>query len=130
MATHESQVNDISTATGKPIEISDRDFASVISHDTVPVLVDFWAPWCAPCRKLAPIIDQLAVDYTGKAIITKMNTQTNRTTPAQLGIRGIPTIIIFKDGKEVERLMGVQPKKAYQSALDKHLSVPAQLEKI
>jgi thioredoxin 1 len=120
----------VSTADEKPLEIADGDFASVISQGNVPILVDFWAPWCAPCKKLTPVIDQLAVDYAGKAVITKMNTQVNRTTPAQLGIRGIPTVIIFKDGKEVERMVGVQPKKAYQNALNKHMVVPAQLEKI
>lgn len=93
----------------------------------MPILVDFWAPWCAPCRRLGPTIEQLSTEFAGKAIIAKLDTQKNRNTPQQFGIRGIPTIIIFKDGKEVERLVGLQAKKAYEDALTKHLAVTISL---
>ncbi len=111
----------------KPLEITDSEFKSFISSSNMPILVDFWAPWCAPCRRLGPTIEQLSTEFAGKAIIAKLDTQKNRNTPQQFGIRGIPTIIIFKDGKEVERLVGLQAKKAYEDALTKHLAVTISL---
>jgi thioredoxin 1 len=83
------------------------------------VLVDFWAPWCMPCRMLAPTIDQLAADFNGKAKVVKVNTDENQDLANKYGIRGIPTLIIFKDGEIVERVVGVQQKSALADKLNK-----------
>ena len=102
----------------EPLHVTDATFQKEVLEATLPVLVDFWAPWCGPCRMLAPVIDELASDYDGKVLIAKVNTDENHAVPGKFSIMGIPTVILFKGGKEVERLVGARPKQALAERLD------------
>ena len=99
-------------------ETSDAQFTSEVLKSDVPVLVDFWAPWCGPCRALTPVIEELAKELAGKAKVYKLNIDNNPNTPAEYGVSGIPTVIIFKDGEEKDRFVGVQSKSTYLKALE------------
>lgn len=103
------------------LEITDENFQSSVLESPEPVLVDFWAPWCGPCRMLAPTIDELARDYQGKVRIGKLNTDESRQVAVQHQISAIPTLMLFKGGKVVERVSGLQPKAQLAALLDKHL---------
>ncbi len=103
------------------ITITESSFDEVVLQAAVPVLVDFWAEWCGPCKMLAPTIEELAGDYSGKAVVGKVNVDQNPGLAEKYGIRGIPTLIIFKNGENVEQVVGVQPKQALQELIDKHL---------
>ena len=103
---------------GSASEVTKDTFEQEALKSDVPVLVDFWAPWCGPCRMLAPIVEELGADYAGRLKVLKVNTDENSSLASEYGIRGIPTLIIFKDGKEVERVVGVQPKKALAEKVD------------
>jgi thioredoxin len=92
------------------VQISDDTFESEVLKSPVPVLIDFWAPWCGPCRAIAPIVDQLADEYTGKLKVVKMNVDDNPRTPANYGVRGIPNLILFKNGKVEQQIVGAVPK--------------------
>lgn len=107
----------------KVLHVSDATFEQDVLKANIPVLVDFWAPWCGPCRMIAPIVEQLAEEYAGKLIVAKMNTDENPQTPSRYGIRGIPTLIFFKNGKEVDRVVGVRPKPQIKAIVDRVLSV-------
>ena len=98
--------------------ITDDSFKEDVLNSLVPVLVDFWAPWCGPCRMVAPIVEQLADEYGDKVVFTKMNTDENLDTPTNLGIRGIPTLILFADGEEADRIVGFAPKAVLKRKLD------------
>lgn len=100
------------------VEVNGNNFKQEVLESTVPVLVDFWAPWCMPCRMLAPIIEKLAEENVGKLKICKLNTDENQNIAAQYGIQGIPTMIVFKEGKEVGRNVGVMSKEKLQEKLD------------
>lgn len=105
-----------------PMTVSDSNFqTNVLDHKGV-VFIDFWAPWCGPCRMLGPIIEELAKDYEGKARIAKLNVDDNQSSARQYGVMSIPTMIIFKDGKEVDRLVGVMPKEMIAQRLDKWIA--------
>ena len=102
----------------KPVEVNDKDFADVVLKSPIPAFVDFWAPWCGPCKMVAPAVEELATEYVGKVRFAKMNTDDNMNTPMTYGIRGIPTMIVFKDGKEAGRIVGYMPKPELKKRLD------------
>lgn len=102
----------------KPVTVTDADFEQTVVNSDVPVAVDFWAPWCGPCRVVGPILDKLAGDYEGKMVVAKVNTDEQNISPSKFGIQGIPTVILFKDGKEQKRLVGSQSESAYRKAFD------------
>ncbi len=106
-------------ANDKIIQVSDADFDETVLKNDLPVLVDFWAAWCGPCRAIAPVIDQLAEEYDGKVVIAKMNVDENPATPGRFNIRAIPTLILFKDGSVVEQITGAVGKTVIQNALSK-----------
>jgi thioredoxin 2 len=96
---------------GKPQPVTDATFAQDVERSPVPVLVDAWAPWCGPCHMIAPIIDQLATEVAGRVRVVKLNVDDNPRTAARFDLRSIPTLLVLKDGREVDRLVGVQPKQ-------------------
>jgi thioredoxin 2 len=101
----------------RPYTVSDETFARTIEGSDVPVMVDFYADWCAPCKQMAPAIDAVAGKYQGRVLVTKLNTDTSPATAAQYGIRGIPTTIVFANGKEVARETGAIPQAAIEALL-------------
>lgn len=103
------------------VYVNDADFQQTVLASDKPVLLDFWAEWCGPCKAIAPILDDLAAEFDGKAVIAKMNVDDNAETPAQFGIRSIPTLILFKDGQAVETLVGALPKAQLADFLNNHL---------
>jgi thioredoxin 1 len=103
------------------MNIGDGDFAKEVLQSDQPVLVDFWATWCAPCRAIAPAVEELATQYKGKVKVTKLNIDDNQDTPQQYGIRSIPTLLVFKGGKVVEQIVGAVPKAKLEAALQKVL---------
>ncbi len=103
-------------------EFTDSNFKQQALESGQVVVVDFWAQWCGPCRAIAPIIEELADDYAGNALVGKVDVDANQELAMQYGIRSIPTIVILKDGKEVERHLGAITKPALQSKIDKHMA--------
>jgi thioredoxin 1 len=105
-------------------EVNDTNFESEVLKSSEPVLVDFWAAWCGPCRMLAPTVESVAEKYQGKAKIVKLNVDENVNSSSSYGIKGIPTLILFRGGQEAERIVGVPPnaKDYISQLLDKHLS--------
>jgi thioredoxin 1 len=104
----------------EPIILTDDNFAKEVSANKL-LIVDFWAPWCGPCRMVGPIIEALSAEYTGKAAFGKMNVDENQVVPSSFGIMSIPTIIIFNHGKEVERLVGAYPKAHIEAMIKRYL---------
>ncbi|MFM8411469.1 MAG: thioredoxin, partial [Alphaproteobacteria bacterium] len=91
-------------------EVSDATFDAEVLRSATPVLIDFWAPWCGPCRAIAPVVEELAREYAGKVKVVKMNVDDNPQTPAKYGVRGIPNLIVFKGGQVAEQIVGAVPK--------------------
>jgi thioredoxin 1 len=104
------------------ITLSDSSFEETVLKSKLPVLVDFWAEWCGPCKAIAPILDTLAKEYAGKITIGKLNVDQNQATPAKYGVRGIPTLIIFKEGKEQATKVGALSKAQLDDFLKSHLN--------
>jgi len=100
-----------------PVHVSDDTFEELVLNAPVPVMVDFWAPWCGPCRMIAPIVEDLAARYEGRAVIAKINTDENVDVATNLGIMGIPTVILFLDGEEVDRVVGFAPGHTLEDKL-------------
>ncbi len=103
---------------GQVAEFTDATFQAEVLDSSEPVLVDFWAPWCGPCRHIAPLIDELAAENAGAIKIGKVNIDENPQAPQQYGVQNIPTLLVFKNGEVVERFVGLQPKSRLQEALD------------
>ncbi len=103
-------------------EVNDTNFDQSVMKSDQPVLVDFWAAWCGPCKAIAPIVDEVADKYTGRAKVYKMDVDRNSATPLRYGVRGIPTLLVFKGGKVVEQIVGYVPKETIEKALDKHVA--------
>jgi thioredoxin 1 len=103
------------------LEVTDATFNEVVLLSDKPVMVDFWAAWCGPCRMVAPIMDQLTAEYEGKATIVKVDVDSNQEFAAKYGVRNIPTVLVFKGGEVVEKQVGVAPKATYAQKIDAHL---------
>ena len=102
----------------KPVKVEDASFGEVVLQSKIPVLVDFWAPWCGPCRMVSPVVEELAEEYEGKVGFGKVNVDENPKTASQYGIMSIPTLILFKDGKPVSNVVGFRPKDELKKSLD------------
>ena len=100
-------------------EITDANFESEVINSDLPVLIDFWAPWCAPCRAIGPVVDELSRDFTGKLKVVKMNVDDNPLTPSRFGVRSIPNLLIFKNGQVKDQIVGAVPKQMFVQAISK-----------
>jgi thioredoxin 1 len=103
------------------LEVTDANFDQEVLKSDQPVLIDFWAVWCGPCKALGPIVDEVAASYSGKIKVAKMNVDQNPGTPGRYGIRGIPTLLIFKGGQVKEQIVGYVPRETIEKAIDKHV---------
>lgn len=99
--------------------ISDADFEQMVIKSDVPVLVDFWAPWCGPCKMVGPVLEQIAGEYAGKAKVVKVNVDDNKQVAGSLGVQSIPTVVLYKDGQVVEKVIGARPKSDFENMLNK-----------
>jgi thioredoxin 1 len=111
-------VDATASADAEPIHVTDGTFDEMVLNASLPALVDFWAPWCGPCRMVAPVVEDLARAYDGRVVIAKVNTDESVQVASQLGIMGIPTLIVFKDGQEVDRVVGYAPQKVLEDKLN------------
>ena len=103
------------------INVTDSNFESMVLQSDIPVMVDFWASWCAPCRAIAPIVEEMSNEYAGKVRVAKMNVDENREVSTKYGIMSIPAVFIFKDGEVVEQIIGLRQKEDYVKAIESHL---------
>ena len=104
---------------GKPITVTDATFANDVERSPLPVLVDAWAPWCGPCRIIAPVIDELATELAGRVRVAKLNVDENPVTASRFNLRSIPTLLVLQNGREVDRIVGVQPKSEIARRLER-----------
>jgi thioredoxin 1 len=104
------------------LQLDDSSFSKNVEQDQTPILVDFWAEWCMPCRALAPVLEELSKEYAGKVRFAKLNVDESQEIPAKFGIRGIPTLILFQNGKKVTELVGNQPKERIRTMLEQALA--------
>jgi thioredoxin 1 len=107
----------------KPVELTDANFQQEVIKSEKPVLVDFWAVWCGPCRMIAPVVEEIAKEYQGKLKVGKLDVDHNPETAMQFGIRSIPTLLVFKGGKVVEQIVGALPRKSLLDKVTIHLGV-------
>ena len=110
------------TTDSKPVEITDANFADEVEGSLLPVLVDMWAPWCGPCRQLVPVVEELATELSGRVRLAKLNVDQNPVTAARFRIQSIPALLIFKEGREIERIIGAQPKSEILSRLKRMIA--------
>ena len=103
------------------LELTDSNFEEIVLKSDKPVLVDFWAEWCGPCRMVGPVIDELSEDFEGKAIIGKLDVDSNQISAAKYGVRSIPTVLLFKDGEMISKQVGVAPKQTYEDVINSAL---------
>ncbi len=106
----------------KPVEVTDSNFQNEVLNSATPVLIDFWAEWCGPCKMIAPVVEELAKEYDGKLKVGKVDVDSNQQVSMQFGIRSIPTLLIFKQGKVVDQLVGAVPKRMLVEKITKHLN--------
>ena len=106
---------------GNVLELNDSTFEAEVVNSSIPVLVDFWATWCGPCRKLGPVVDEIAEAYDGKVKFVKINVEESLETAKKYSIRGLPSLLVFKNGEAVERMAGLMPKSTIISNIEKHL---------
>ena len=111
----------MSAPASKTPAVTDKNFKEEVLGSQIPVLVDFWAPWCGPCRMVAPVVDEIAAQYEGKIKVVKVNTDDNPNVSGQYGIRSIPTLLLFKGGEKVDTVVGAVPKTTLVNTLEKHL---------
>ncbi|MDZ7294328.1 MAG: thioredoxin [candidate division KSB1 bacterium] len=107
---------------GKPVELTDANFASEVTEHKGLVLVDFWAEWCGPCRMVAPVVEKVAADYAGRLKVGKVNVDLHGKAAMTYGVTGIPTLILFKDGQVVDKIVGAVPEKELKKMVDRHLT--------
>ena len=108
-------------AGDKVVEITDADFDEKVLKSAIPVMLDFWASWCGPCRMMSPVVEELADAYDGKVLVAKMNVDENPQTPSKYGVRGIPNVKLFKGGDVVDEVVGAVPRQKLEEILDKAL---------
>jgi thioredoxin len=105
--------------SSEPMVVTDATFAAEVEQSPLPVLIDLWAPWCGPCRTLAPVIDELAAELAGRVRVVKLNVDENPRTAARFNVRSIPTLLALKAGREIDRIVGVQPKSEIARRLER-----------
>ena len=105
----------------EPVTVTDANFSQVVENTSVPVLLDLWAAWCGPCRTIAPTIEGLARELAGKVLVGKLDVDANQRTAGRFGVQGIPTLLILKNGREVDRIVGVQSREAILATLQRHI---------
>jgi len=110
------------------LEVTDGNFEQEVLKSSQLVMIDFWAAWCGPCKALAPVVDEIAQSYEGKLKVVNMDVDKNAATPGRYGVRGIPTLLIFKDGVVKEQIVGYVPKETLQKAVDKHVTQAVKTE--
>jgi thioredoxin 1 len=101
------------------LQVNDKNFTAEVLQSDIPVLVDFWATWCGPCRAISPIVEDLAKEFSGRVKIAKLNVDENPSTPSQYGVRGIPALILFKEGKVLDQIVGSVPKARLKALIEK-----------
>lgn len=113
----------------KAIHVNDTNFETEVVEAHVPVLVDFWAPWCGPCKMIGPMVEELAEEYDGKIKVVKVNTQESQEVAMALGVRSVPTVVLFDGNEVVDAFVGARPKVAYAKSIDKYLKKLAKKQK-